>query len=88
MNCVKCGVEIMSDVHFCPKCGTAVKANSEITVNYSEKRIRHDFTTIWLILGIVSFSISGLLQLIPSKETYYFEIYSLSFSMENLHGCN
>jgi len=59
MSCDKCGAEITSDVQVCPKCGAAVKTIADTTVNNS-KRIRHGFTTVWLILGIVYFSYIGL----------------------------
>jgi len=63
MFCGKCGSEILNDVRFCPKCGNAVETKTESNVN-SIVRKRHGFTSFWLIFGMITSAISGVIQFI------------------------
>jgi RNA polymerase subunit RPABC4/transcription elongation factor Spt4 len=69
-KCPSCGTVLKDDAEFCKNCGEAVKGgvsramsplieNTVSTIN----RVRHGFTSFWLILGIVSCSLSGLMYI-------------------------
>jgi hypothetical protein len=69
MFCVKCGIELLGNIQFCPKCGNAV--NSIIINNEnSTERKRHGFTSFWLIFGVIAYAINGgMFLFIPNIMT-------------------
>jgi len=73
LRCSACGTLIEEGGGFCANCGKPVKgqtapayAPQAASVQYTANRVRHGFTSFWLILGVVTSSIAGLVYLILS----------------------
>jgi hypothetical protein len=76
MFCVKCGIELLDNMQFCPKCGNAVNSTIKNNDNSTERK-RHGFTSFWLILGVISCVLYGIMFLfVPNIVTKYWNVSS------------
>jgi hypothetical protein len=72
MFCGKCGQEIEEGAEFCGNCGNKINTDksSSSQNGYSDQtttRMRHGFTSFWLIFGIIVCSLAAIFYLFLSN---------------------